>query len=257
MSGTGGSAGGAGAGVGFLANILGPIFANQQTQIGLRNAGNALNSAYGQSQGYLQQGYQQAQQGLGMGYQAATSAQQPYYQAGTGAMQQFVGQAENGFQAPDFKTDPGYQFRLQQGQGQIANQASAAGNQQSGATSEALARYNQNFASNEYNNVYNRALGTYQTNMQNLGAAGSVGQGAANQLGSYGMNYGGTLAQLGMGYGSQAANYSQTFGENQAGLAVARGNANAGMVSGIQSGLSNTQGTQNMITDVVNLASLV
>jgi hypothetical protein len=253
MSGMGG---GAGTGIGVLANILGPIFANQQEQIGLRNAGNALNTAYGSSQNYLQQGYQQATQGIGQGYQAATAAQQPYYEMGTGAAQQFVGQAEKGFQAPSFHTDPGYQFRLQQGQGQISNQASAAGNQQSGATQEALARYNQNFASNEYNNVYNRALGTYQTNMGNLGAAGSLGQNAANQLGAYGMNYGGTLAQLGQNYGSQAANYSQNFGENQAGLAVARGNANAGMVSGLQGSAQNTSGNTGLINDVVNLAEL-
>jgi hypothetical protein len=163
--------------------------------------------------------YQRGTQGLQKGYDAAMQAQQPYYQVGTQAMQDYAAKnAAGGFQDTsqfdfDYQADPGYQARLQAGAQQQQTQASAGGSQLSGATQQALARYNQNFASNEYGNAYNRAREAFESNraanIQQLqaqagryqGLAG-LGQNAAMAQGQYGMQYGNTLANLGYNTGA-------------------------------------------------------
>lgn len=128
-----------------------------------------------------------------------------------GAGQQAVGSLSNllapggqltqgygSFNAPTGVTeqnDPGYQFRLQQGQNALQNSAAARGGLLSTGTAKNLNDYAQNSASAEYGNVYNRALGTYQTNQNNfntnnsnlynrLAGVSQLGQGAASSLNS-------------------------------------------------------------------------
>lgn len=57
--------------------------------------------------------------------------------------------------------DPGYQFRLQQGTQAITGNAAARGLLQSGATAQAVTRYGQDVASQEYGNVYTRRTQEY------------------------------------------------------------------------------------------------
>jgi hypothetical protein len=71
---------------------------------------------------------------------------------------------------------PGYQFRYDQGMQGVNNSAAARGNLLSGGTMKALAKYGQDFASNEYQNQFNR-LNT----MSNAGQSAAAGQGAASQ----------------------------------------------------------------------------
>jgi hypothetical protein len=59
--------------------------------------------------------------------------------------------------------DPGYQFRMSEGQRGLDRSAAAAAGLQSGNALKAAARYSQNFASNEYGNAFDR----YQTNRSN------------------------------------------------------------------------------------------
>lgn len=66
---------------------------------------------------------------------------------------------EEKWQAPSYEeatSDPGYQFRVKEGQRALENNAAAKGNLRSGATLKGLADYNQNAASQEYQNVFNR-----------------------------------------------------------------------------------------------------
>ena len=73
--------------------------------------------------------------------------------------------AEGPFTAPTAVTaqnDPGYQFRLDQGNQALQRSAAANGTLLSGGTQKALARYNQDYASGEFQNVYNRANQTFQ-----------------------------------------------------------------------------------------------
>lgn len=55
-----------------------------------------------------------------------------------------------------WETDPGYLFRLSEGQKVLENSAAARGGLLSGQTGKALQQYGQNFASNEFGNIYDR-----------------------------------------------------------------------------------------------------
>jgi hypothetical protein len=72
------------------------------------------------------------------------------------------------FQAPTSVTeqnDPGYQFRLSQGLQALQQSAAGQGQLNTGGTLKGIEDYAQNDASQEFQNVYNRALQGYQTNL--------------------------------------------------------------------------------------------
>lgn len=83
----------------------------------------------------------------------------------------FPGQFNQGpFQAPtaaEALNDPGYQFRLQQGADVLDRSAAGRGLLGSSGTLQDIMNYGQNAASQEYQNVYARDLGTYNTNYGN------------------------------------------------------------------------------------------
>lgn len=90
------------------------------------------------------------------------------------------------FSLADFLKDPGYDFRLSEGEKAINRAAAARGSWDSGATGKALTRYGQDYASGEYGNAYNR-FGQDQANEFNRYAAISgIGQTAAQQVGQAG-----------------------------------------------------------------------
>ncbi len=92
------------------------------------------------------------------------------------------------FGLEDFTKDPGYDFRLSEGEKGINRSLAARGGLFSGAAGKALSRYNQDFASNEYGNAYNR----YNTNQGNkfnrLASLAGIGQSATNQVQQAGQN---------------------------------------------------------------------
>lgn len=57
--------------------------------------------------------------------------------------------------------DPSYKFRFDEGMRPIQTSRAAQGLTRTGATLKALSRYGQNFASNEYDRIYNRAADSY------------------------------------------------------------------------------------------------
>jgi len=150
------------------------------------------------------------------------------------------------FQAPTDVTeqnDPGYQFRLQQGQQAIQNSAAARGGLLSGGTAKALADYNQNAASGEYGNVYNRRFNEFttrynqyvnnQTNQFNkLAAISGMGQTSANNLSTAGLA---TAGQVGNTLLTSAGQIGQDL--NNAG--AARGSGYVGIANSLSGGLNN------------------
>jgi hypothetical protein len=117
------------------------------------------------------------------------------------------------FVAPTAATeqnDPGYQFRLQQGVNALQNSAAARGNLLTGATAAGINAYGQDYASNEYSNVYGRALGQYQqaynifqqnqANQYNrLANLSGLGQVATQQLGAGGQAAAGNVGNILLG----------------------------------------------------------
>ena len=98
------------------------------------------------------------------------------------------------FSMADYQADPGYQFRLSEGQRAMAHGATPGrGGLVSGNTLKAMQDYAQNSASAEYSNAFNR----YQTNRSNqlnpLQSLMGAGQSATNFLGQAGANNASTM----------------------------------------------------------------
>ena len=125
--------------------------------------------------------------------------QEPWRQAGVNALAKmgtgFTGEV-------NLSEDPGYAFRLEQGQKALERSAAARGGLISGNTGGALQQFGQGLASQEYQNAYNRALTQYNT----TAALAGVGQTATNQLGTAGSNYANTIGNIGMGQANTAGN---------------------------------------------------
>lgn len=105
------------------------------------------------------------------------------------------------FGMDDFQADPGYQFRLGEGQKALERKLNASGKTYSPEAAKALLTYNQDMGSNEYNNSYNR-FNIDQDNLFNrLAALSGFGQTASGQIANAGSQYaaGGTDLYTGMG----------------------------------------------------------
>jgi hypothetical protein len=73
------------------------------------------------------------------------------------------------FEAPTWEQvqqTPGFQARYQMGLQGLERGAAAKGSLLSGGTQKAIARYGQEYGTNEYNNAFNRALNVYGTNVE-------------------------------------------------------------------------------------------
>jgi len=105
------------------------------------------------------------------------------------------------FSMSDFQQDPGYAFRLAEGQKTLERNAAARGGLISGGALKAATRYGQDMGSQEYQNAFNR----YQTNranqLQPLGSLLTSGQAAASNqaaaAGNYGTQAGGNITGAG------------------------------------------------------------
>jgi len=69
--------------------------------------------------------------------------------------------------AESMLNEPGFQFRMDQGRKALEGSAAGKGVLRSGGTLKDILGYGQNFASQEYGNVYNRALTEYDTQRGN------------------------------------------------------------------------------------------
>lgn len=95
------------------------------------------------------------------------------------------------FAAPtgdDVLKDPSFQFRLDQGRKALEASAAGRGVLRSGGTLKDVLSYGQNFGSQEYGNVWNRALQEYDTNRGNAADMWSKQYGQRQDV--YGSNVG-------------------------------------------------------------------
>jgi len=135
----------------------------------------------------------------------------PWRQSGEEALNEYMALAEAG--PGEFEADPGYQFRLEQGQKAIERSALAKGNFLSGRTAKGLQEFGQQSASAEYGNFMNRyykKLDMYG-GVARMGLSAAQGQaGAAMQTGqnlsSNYLNTGANLANIGMGAAAGLSN---------------------------------------------------
>lgn len=90
----------------------------------------------------------------------------------------------------DFTKDPGYEFRMQEGIKALDRSAAARGSLNSGGQLRKLTRYGQDYASAEYQNVYNRIA-------QIAGFGGQSAGQSSNIVVNTGQNIGGALINAG------------------------------------------------------------
>lgn len=145
--------------------------------------------------------------------------QQPWRQAGMAALTQMQDPSlMKNFTAGDFQQDPGYQFRMGEGQKALERSAAARGGLMGGGTMKALTQYGQNFASNEYQNAYNRFNNDRDSRFNKLSSLAGVGQVANNQIGQAAGNYGNAVSQNQLNLGNAQAGNIVSTGANMRNL---------------------------------------
>ena len=150
-------------------------------------------------------------------FQQTRADQEPWRQAGVnalGVMQSTAGNVPAAFKfgAGDYQADPGYAFRLSEGQKALDRQAAARGGLISGGALKAAQRFGQEMGSQEYQSAYNRALTGYNTDVarenqlyNRQAALAGIGQTSTNLVGQAGQNYATNVGNLMTGAGAAQA----------------------------------------------------
>lgn len=171
-------------------------------------------------------------------YEGGVARQQPWLQAGAGAINQLAaGLAPGGkyatpFSQTNWMQDPGYAFRLSEGQKALDRSAAARGGLQSGSALKAATRFGQQMGSQEYQNAFDRYYNERNQMLRPLQSLAGVGQTAADTLGS-----------AGSGYANQANQLAMTNAANQGNLALGLGNIRASQYGTMGSALNTALNT--------------
>jgi hypothetical protein len=168
-------------------------------------------------------------------FQKQTELQEPFRQAGITSQNELMrllgiggdqtaadyGMLTRQFGERDLQMDPGYGFRLREGEKALERMQAARGNLLSGGAIKAGQRFGQDLASQEYMNAFNRAQAQLGTRLGTLGSLYGAGQAAAQQVagqaGQMGANVGNLMTQGGQaratGYLGQANALNQALGQ--------------------------------------------
>jgi uncharacterized membrane protein YqiK len=136
-----------------------------------------------------------------------------------------------------YKADPGYAFRLSEGQKALDRSAAARGGLISGSALKAATRFGQDMGSQEYQNAFNRYQAERTAKLAPLQSLAGLGQTTAQ-----------TLGQAGAANATNVGNLLTGAGAAQAGGMV--GGANA-MTTGLSSYMNYNQGN-NLISALQN-----
>ena len=153
----------------------------------------------------------------------------PYREAGTTTLKDLLARTPEltkAYTAEDFAKgiDPGYQFRLAQGQKALENQYNRGGGLVSGNVMQGMQDYTQGQASQEFGAAFGRNAAT-QTNIFNrLKSIADMGLGAAGTTAN-------AATSAGESMGSAAIAGAQAQGAGQIGQAKAYGNTLTGMAN--------------------------
>ena len=181
--------------------------------------------------------------------QEQKALQEPWRAAGVNALSRLSsGLAPGGefgtkFSDTAWQEDPGYAFRLAEGQKALERSAAARGGLISGNALKAAQRYGQEMGSQEYQNAFNRyyrereamlnpiqsLAGVGQTTAQSLGsAAGTYGQSAGALASATGASTANSLLAAGQARASAYQGYGSALGQGIGGLAQLYGNRTGG-----------------------------
>jgi hypothetical protein len=138
-------------------------------------------------------------------YEQTRTDQAPWRAAGEQALNKLIPMSDyTKFGMDQFQADPGYAFRLSEGQKALDRSAAARGGLISGGALKAATRFGQDMGSQEYQNAFNRYQTERASALQPLQSLAGIGQSATNQMGVAGQNYA-TNAGNAYGAAGQAA----------------------------------------------------
>ena len=137
------------------------------------------------------------------------------------------------FTLADFEADPGFQFRIEQGEKAINNALSQIGATQSGAAAKALVRFNQGEATAEFGNAFNRFQTTQGNRFNRLLSLVDTGQRATEQLvEAKGVQTANAINTI-IGTGGAVARHQSEIGAIENDARRRRGDAIAGGAKGV------------------------
>jgi hypothetical protein len=179
-------------------------------------------------------------------YNQNVARQQPFYEAGINALPELVQASRyTPFSMEQFTADPGYAFRLSEGQKALDRSAAARGGLISGGALKAATRFGQEMGSQEYTNAFTRYQQERAARLNPLQSLTGMGQTTAAGLGAAGQNMASNVG----GYGMAGAN-ATAGGMTDAAAARASGYVGAtnALTSGLGSYLSYSQNQQQQNT---------
>ena len=171
-------------------------------------------------------------------YQDTVKRQKPFYDVGVNALPELVEASKyKPFGMDQFKADPGYAFRLSEGQKQLDRTAASRGGLLSGGALKAATRYGQDMGSQEYTNAFNRYQVERNARLAPLQSLTGMGQTTAQQV----SNAGQTMAT--------------NVGNDITNSAAARASGYVGGANALTGGLStylNYTSNQNIVNALAN-----
>jgi hypothetical protein len=133
-------------------------------------------------------------------FERQVELQAPFREAGVRALPELEAASRyTPFGMEQFQADPGYAFRLAEGQKALDRQAAARGGLISGGALKAAQRYGQDMGSQEYMNAFNRYQTERNARLNPLQSLAGVGQTSTNQLAAAGQNYANAAGEAYMG----------------------------------------------------------
>jgi hypothetical protein len=173
------------------------------------------------------------------------------------------------FKPPTLTDDPGYAFRLEQGNQALARSAAARGGSLGGGALKAAVRYNSGMASQEYGAAYDRAAREFEQSyniwrndktdtFNRFSTLSGMGQTTATELGRQGQSYATQAGQNSINAGVNASNIildgQRTASNYMTDAASARSSGYVGGANAWGQGIS--QGAGNF-TDTLLLSQLM
>jgi hypothetical protein len=214
---------------------------------GASKAAKAQQAAAGNAASVLQNASTEARLGTSAQRDAAMGTYAPYTALGqqaagslSGLMNAGAPAAFQGTTGADVQADPGYQWRMEQGQKALQRSAAARGTLLTGGTAKGLLNYGQGLASQEFANTDARRFRDYTTNAAqqqqqfgNLSNLLNFGYGAQQNQNLLGQQYTSMLNNLGLAGAGYQANGIIDQANVRAGNAVAQGNIWGGTIGNL------------------------
>ena len=153
-------------------------------------------------------------------YQEDVARQKPFYDVGVNALPELVSASRyEPFTMDKFQADPGYAFRLKEGQKTLERSAAARGGLLSGGTGKALQRFGQEFGSQEYTNAFNRYQAEREARLKPLQSLTGMGQTTGQQISQQGQQMASNVGDfMGSGAAARASGYVGTANALTGGL---------------------------------------